>query len=511
MLLTLLFSQSCKIAELIDDQAPEVYIVKPIDGSTIADTIKIRATVADNSDYVSLDFLIDGELIETVDHEPYETLYDTKNSTNGNHLIQCRATDKAGNSSLSDIVNVFVSNPIPIFSANILESYLHETETGFIFISDLMDNVLFEHEWEGSTNINFSLPATYETIPNTVTITITRSDEYDASVITYFAVPIGASWMLANHRSSNIFQANVNFDNIPLHDDGYAYSTKNNRFRTHSSSQLQSPLKVQLEEDRTNLLIALFNQNTPNYYVWKEEFNSGENFIDSASFFPAHQQDFIVNKPCYVFSLFLYGLLGKNRESLYICDRKTMALKELSTIGINYPFGIFDNYLTNVFLTTENFGGDPNWGWLKYSFGTYGEIPQVFSTLVSEISVKREIPGCIEYEYFGSGINSISSWEPKDYNGYYVSWTAIGPIDLKQHSLPRPPKAWRRNFDYDKGDFIPDGIYFRDYLGFVTYEEFLTFFYSQDKPSSLSYSKYQSFGLSKNWYEPNSVDILLIN
>jgi pimeloyl-ACP methyl ester carboxylesterase len=110
VLLTAISITGCDTPTDPDTTEPQVSIISPVDGSTVGDTVTVTASVADNQGISSVDFYLDGEILGTVQEEPYETSWDTREAGNGTHTLSCRATDTASNQSISEIISVTVAN-----------------------------------------------------------------------------------------------------------------------------------------------------------------------------------------------------------------------------------------------------------------------------------------------------------------------------------------------------------------------------------------------------------------
>jgi len=131
---------SCEETIDPDTTPPQINIASPIDGATVSDTVVIKTIVADNDAIKSVEFFIDGDLLDSVSEEPYQTDWNTKEFSNGDHTIQCKAIDNSENKTLSENIQVTVTNPIqlpsvlPIFSnpSWVYETYHYSSETDYL-------------------------------------------------------------------------------------------------------------------------------------------------------------------------------------------------------------------------------------------------------------------------------------------------------------------------------------------------------------------------------------------
>ena len=93
----------------IDIVAPTVSITSPANGVSVTGNIKIVASPADaDSGIGSVRFYVDGVLLDTATSSPWQTTWNTKKYTSGQHLLTAAATDRAGNATTSATVTVTV-------------------------------------------------------------------------------------------------------------------------------------------------------------------------------------------------------------------------------------------------------------------------------------------------------------------------------------------------------------------------------------------------------------------
>ncbi|MDP9204063.1 MAG: chitobiase/beta-hexosaminidase C-terminal domain-containing protein, partial [Gemmatimonadota bacterium] len=93
----------------IDTVAPTVSITSPANGASVTGNIKIVASPADaDSGIGSVRFYVDGVLLDTATNSPWQTTWNTKKYTSGQHLLTAVATDRAGNATTSATVTVTV-------------------------------------------------------------------------------------------------------------------------------------------------------------------------------------------------------------------------------------------------------------------------------------------------------------------------------------------------------------------------------------------------------------------
>jgi len=93
----------------LDAVPPTVTLTAPLDGASVNGLLTVSATASDNVGIDRVEFLLDGALLQTDAAAPYSISWDSSTSANGNHVLQARALDLAGNVGSSAPVTVSVS------------------------------------------------------------------------------------------------------------------------------------------------------------------------------------------------------------------------------------------------------------------------------------------------------------------------------------------------------------------------------------------------------------------
>ena len=95
-----------------DNTYPYVSILYPVSGQTISDTINIIGFAGDNHLISQVQFLINNEIISTLNDTPYTFQWNTlEQDNNSEHIIIMTAEDQAGNVSTCQPVLVNIFNP----------------------------------------------------------------------------------------------------------------------------------------------------------------------------------------------------------------------------------------------------------------------------------------------------------------------------------------------------------------------------------------------------------------
>lgn len=97
-----------------DNTPPTVSITAPANGATIAGSIVVKASAADDRGVAGVQFQLDGANAGAEDTAaPYEITWDTTLTPDGSHTIRAVARDTSGNRATSAPVTVTVSNAAP--------------------------------------------------------------------------------------------------------------------------------------------------------------------------------------------------------------------------------------------------------------------------------------------------------------------------------------------------------------------------------------------------------------
>ena len=104
-----------------DTTAPSVSVTSPVEGASLQGVATVTGSATDNVGVTSVQFQLNGVNLGAPDlASPYTVSWDTTVSTNGAYQITAIATDAAGNSTTSPVVNVTVANPVDTTAPTVL-------------------------------------------------------------------------------------------------------------------------------------------------------------------------------------------------------------------------------------------------------------------------------------------------------------------------------------------------------------------------------------------------------
>jgi hypothetical protein len=101
-----------------DGTPPTINITSPVSGSSILGNISVRVSASDNVAVSKVELYVDGALKATSTVAPFTTKWNTKGVAIGQHTLQMKAYDAAGNKALSSsravIIAETVSRSLPV-------------------------------------------------------------------------------------------------------------------------------------------------------------------------------------------------------------------------------------------------------------------------------------------------------------------------------------------------------------------------------------------------------------
>jgi len=108
-----------------DTTPPAASITSPAIGATVSGTLSVLATASDNVGITGVQLLVDGTAVGSGSAPPYNFSWNTTTLANGIHALQIRAYDAAGNTGLSQLVSVNVSNQTSSSPSNLSVAILN--------------------------------------------------------------------------------------------------------------------------------------------------------------------------------------------------------------------------------------------------------------------------------------------------------------------------------------------------------------------------------------------------
>jgi hypothetical protein len=90
-------------AQVVDVTPPVISITSPKSGSTVRNTVSVFVTASDNVGVKKVELYVDGKLTATAAIAPFTTKWNTIKAAKGQHTLQTKAYDAAGNRGLASV------------------------------------------------------------------------------------------------------------------------------------------------------------------------------------------------------------------------------------------------------------------------------------------------------------------------------------------------------------------------------------------------------------------------
>ncbi|NOZ74163.1 MAG: hypothetical protein GXO90_02135 [FCB group bacterium] len=459
---------SCKE---VDTTPPGISIASPADGMVVKDTVVIKTLASDNDGVSSVEFYVDGELLAIVENEPFQAEWDTKQTTNGSHSLQCKAIDNSGNETLSEAIQVTVANAL--LTTNFTNDWLcPECGEGIIFISDTAGNVIAEAAWSGNASFDIEAPSNITSFPDKISVTTVTSDgRGNVTITTNLNIPVGFSWTWKGlpfpDWENPVGTAELNFQNIPDH-SGYIVSSLWNS-RGSNSGTLYSTYSFDIYESPVDIYVKLNTSNAGPQFLWITDVADGSYQVDLANLSSTSTKTIDFSSPVLRFYKYLYGypVPGSHYTGRYRLDRESGRDTTVTAVNVHYPPSTFTDFRTSLYL----YDADESYDFWYQT--TYGDIPNTFTKIAADFDYIEVSVDNFHVQPTGTFDQIRSRWKFDDgTNG--ASWYVYGASDLVQYALPPLPNSVvlkypfldRESFELQYADII-------DFSGLSSYEEIL--------------------------------------
>ncbi len=472
VLAILFFTQACEKTTEPDTTPPQVSISSPVNNATVRDTILIIATVADNDGISKVDFFVDGTTIGNVTKSPYQMKWDTKQSSNGIHNLQCKAVDNSGNEKLSEIVKVTVANYL--FKATFKDNWLPaDAGEAVIFISDMDGNLLAERTWTGNDSFElFADNGIKDDITEISVTTVVKNRWGDVDITTNMNVPVGSSWTWKGKTSQvdydNPYTVEFNFQNMPEH-QGWVLSSK---WRGYGSTgTLPSSMNFDIYETPMNFYLKL-NTVDGVKYAWFNDVTPGTREEDLSNMQNASKHTIDLQGTSNGCRKILMGILnpGRRYEGRYFLDYGSDRQNTYNSVDVYFPESSFSDYVTNIYFYDD--ASSDFW----YQ-STYGAIPDNFRKISADFNFINTTPDNFEISTSGDEFLEIkTSWFDENYNywGVYCDKSTV------KYKLPNLPNSAIQLFNLDRESFGPRYAYLIDHSELNSFQEILNILFNSD-------------------------------
>ena len=414
-----------------DTTAPEISIVAPVNGASVEDTIVVRTVVTDNEGVTRVTLLVDGVESGVDTTELFEFQWATRNVTNGNHSLVCKAEDGAGNESLSETITVTVENGlIAAFTSDWL---CPECGEGVLFYSDMEGNLLWAGTWTGNETVQVIPDEGEPYFPERIMVsTVTRdpSSENLNLVTNIHVKPEDWTWKIDYAPSDYTGNLTLNFENMPDH-SGYLVSTKW-RYDRRSGGTLANPLSHALSSDDTGLYIMLNTIDQGPGYLWIEEVQPGQTLdIDLATLIPLTGQTVSFPGEAAFVNYGVRGFFEEYYNGYYRLNNQFYPTDN-SDAQVYAPTDLFDEMRTYVYWDEEDYPTNNYW----YSWVIDEDVPSSLTKLEADFGFVATTPDNFQLLISGTHNMTLSYWEAS-VDGWSISWNGYGALDA--YTMPELP------------------------------------------------------------------------
>ena len=477
-LLTLFFTQACEKTTEPDTTPLQVSISAPVNNETVKDTVSIIATVADNDGVSKVDFLIDGVSIGTVTKSPFQIEWDTKQSSNGVHNLQCKAVDNSGNETLSEIVKVTVANYL--FKATFKNNWLpSDAGEAVIFISDMDGNLLAERTWTGNDSFElFADNGIKDDITEISVTTVVKYGSQTAFITTNMNVPVGSSWTWEGRTSQadydNPYNVEFNFQNMPEH-QGFVLSSKWNSHISNSDT-LSSSFSYNFYESPMDIYLKLNTVNNGVKYAWINNVVPGSRQDDLSNMLNASKHTINLQGSSYGYHKNLYGIPnpGRRYEGIYRLDYGRDNENTVNSIDVYFPESSFSDYRTSIYFYDDYNSRDY---WYQ---STYGAIPDNFTKISADFNFISGTYDNFEISTSGDEFLEIRTfWHDEN---YYNHWEVYCDKSTVKYKLPNLPNSAIQLFSsLDRESFRLSSTDLIDHSELNSYQEILNILFNSNE------------------------------
>ena len=420
--------------EEVDTTPPDISIASPVDGAIVSDTITIKTVVADNDGINNVEFYLDGDLLATVSEEPFQTEWNTSESSNGKHNLQCKAVDNSDNETLSESIQVTVANAL--FTANFTNDWLcADCGEGIIFISDMDGNVLADATWTGNASFEIEAPEDLTEFPERVSVTTVRQ----GGLTTNLDIPVGSSWTWGNYYLSPDYDNPINvefgFQNIPDH-AGYVLSSL---WSSNVSNRgiIYTPYSFYFYESPMDIYLKLNTADSGPKYLWINDITGGYYQINLSNMSETESQTIDLQGNSVGFRKYLYGYPtpGSRYTGRYRLDYGYDDDSTVAEIKVYYPPSTFSDFRTSLYFYDSD---NTNVFWYQ---SVYGDIPNTFDKIDADFDFISATPNDFQISTTTNNFDSMhSAWRQyTGYGNYY--WNFYGPNNLTSYSFPNLPNS----------------------------------------------------------------------
>ncbi len=417
--------------EGVDPNLPEISISSPLNNSTVAGVTPIIALAADDKGIESVEFFVDGDLIETLWSEPFTVSWNTQEYENGDHSLQCRAKDEDGNEALSNQVVARVANAL--FTAKYVNNWLcGDCGTGVLFVQDMAGNLLGQSSWTGNATVVIEDVNQSQSDSGNISITTVRGDGYgNVNITTYQDLPRGETWTFRGLPRVDLnFYQTIDFSlgSVPSH-TGWSVASAYAEIWGFDT-QIPAELSLKTYKAETAVYLRLSNTSNGTGYLWYDALQPQGYDISISNLMSTTEHGLQFPSDAQEARTLLYGytVAGDYSHGSFLLDRVRFDPNS-TTMRVHTPQSEMQDYRTYMYYFK-------NGGW---NYNTvYGAIPSQFETIDASMTFVSGSKNNYEITTTGTFDQIRSYWRFRSGESVFT-WNIVGRNDLTNYRVPDFP------------------------------------------------------------------------
>jgi hypothetical protein len=420
--------------ELNDNIAPVLEITSPSANATVWASVNVTANVTDNRSISKVEFLVDGNIFNTINSAPFSASLNTATLTDGSHIIKVIASDKANNKTEKQVTvtlkNTLISITVP---ADQLFNENGWTERGFVFLSDADGKLITSAEFQNSQELTLkSETFSGETFSLTQVRYSTDGTHSDTDFWTYTGVARG-NWVLMKEIPDDEEYAgdvNLTFTNPAA--QGIYHAVGNGDDEAYVDPSTNTVQTIRLQKSPSKLYVRRsFESGTPapGYRLYPN-IAIGNAIINlNLTFTPLARFDYTMPSDLMYMSVDYHGYADTQLTEHYDLGYTAASSGVLS---VYKPTGAFAAYWSEIELES----GDYN-----YFRTSNAEDPTSYQLLTYTGSMNYA-NNKLTYDITGDKVDFVSTSYYKETNETEASWAFVGPKSATGSiTIPELPDA----------------------------------------------------------------------
>jgi hypothetical protein len=417
-------------------------------------------------DILSFEFFVDGEVVFHQNTIPGQVGWNTQDYTNSDHELYMKLLDEEGNAAVSDKYIVDISNYL--FKANFTNNWLEPGYgDGYIFLSDMNDNILAETRFSGNQIIELNHPDIDIRTIRSFQVTTLRNDILSerVQIETNFNVSPGTEWFFkgVDHRIPDVVET-ITIDIVdPTPHYGFITSTRGNY--TSFGWLPNEPFTLELFDDPASIYCKMDLDSEHSEYIFIPYVYHGTLEFSTALMSATSGKDISIPvNSDYFFNLMGYIDKNDRYSGGYLLDAQEHNASNEYSIAAHYPSEVFEDYETSYLHFSDSYGQ------LNVKLTeTYGDLPDAIELFDGSVAIVNNHIDSIRFISTADYIHATANLE----DAFHNEWIVFLPEDVENFKLPVLPLEASQLFFVDRSQFILSTLALESYPGYKDIEEIL--------------------------------------